>query len=314
MFESKPPAPSGPAFLCALALSVAVTIPGTVRSDDSRSNEVQRSLDLGFSSPVLARRGNAHLTHLELDARLQKIPEQDRPDVVNGPARLEKLIEDQLQIRTFADRAIAEGALDDELVEAELYLMISTWLAERYRDQVITEESLDDYTGQARELYQLDPERFTAEPTVSFSHLLIANHPDPKARAAELLEQIEGGADFAALAAEHSEDPSVVNNRGRFDEIEVARLDEQFRSGLAELEPGAVELVQSGYGWHVVALHDRQPERIREFEEVADQLREEARQQHAQEIVERLLRSYYAQELEIVEGGVAEVLERYPFE
>lgn len=309
MTRFQTPSSDGPGLLCGVLLLI-----GPVLTGPAFANDVQRSLDIDFSSSVLAKRGEAELTHLELDARLQKIPEQDRPDVVNGPARLEKLIEDQLQIRTFADRAIAEGALDDELVEAELYLMISTWLAERYRDQVITEESLDDYTGQARELYQLDPERFTAEPTVSFSHLLIANHPDPKARAAELLEQLEAGADFAALAAEHSEDPSVVNNRGRFTDIETARLDEQFRSGLAELEPGAVELVQSGYGWHVVALHDRQPERIREFEEVADQLREEARQQHAQEIVERLLRSYYAQDLEIVEGGVAEVLERYPFE
>ncbi len=309
MIHRKAPALLGPGFLCALVMFAGVSVPAVVESE-----EAQRALGLEFSSPVLARRGDAQLTHLELDARLQAIPEHARPDVVNGPARLEKLIEDQLQIRTFADRAIAEGALDNELVEAELFLMVSTWLAERYRDRVIAEESLDDYTNQARELYQLDPERFTAEPTVSFSHLLIANHPDPRSRAAELLEQIEGGAAFAELAAEHSEDPSVVNNQGRFDEIAVARLDEQFRAGLADLEPGSVDLVQSGYGWHVVALHDRQAERIRDFEDVADELREEARQQHAQEIVERLLRSYYSEELEIVEGGVADVLARYPFD
>ncbi|MBY6205952.1 peptidylprolyl isomerase [Halomonas denitrificans] len=303
------PSFGGPLLLSGVLMLLGPVLPGPTFAED-----VQRSLDIDFSSSVLARRGEARLTHLELDARLQAIPEDARPDVVNGPARLEKLIEDQLQIRTFADRAIAEGALDDELVEAELYLMVSTWLAERYRDRIIAEQSLDDYTDQARELYQLDRDRFTAEPTVSFSHLLIANHPDPRARAAELLERIESGEDFAELAAEHSDDPSVVNNRGRFDEIETARLDERFRVGLAALEPGDVELVESGYGWHVVVLHDRQSERIRDFEEVADQLREEARQQHAQEIVERLLRSYYAQDLEIVEGGVAEVLERYPFE
>lgn len=299
----------GSAWLCGLMLALGFASPSTLLAD-----EIKRNLSIEFSSPLLASRGDAELSHLELDARIQKIPERDRADVVHGPARLQQLIEDQLQVRAFADRAIDNGILDEELVRAELYLMISTWLSERYRDQVIEREALDDYTDQAREIYLLNPERFQTVLKVTFSHILIANDPDSRARSAELLDQIQNGAEFEALAREHSEDPSVANNGGRFDRIELERLDAGFRDGISELEVGVPGLVQSSYGWHVVDVQARLPAGTQPFEEVADELREQARTHHAQQIVDRLLRAYYAQELEIAEGAVAEVLDRYPFD
>ena len=305
----KETAPAGAGLLCGLILAL-----GPIISSNAIADEIERTLSLEYSSPLLASRGDAELSHLELDARIQKIPERDRADVVHGPARLQQLIEDQLQVRAFADRAIDNGILDDELVRAELYLMISTWLSERYRDQVIEREALDDYTDQAREIYLLDTDRFATVPKVTFSHILIANDPDSRARAAELLEQLQNGADFEALAREHSEDPSVANNGGRFDTIELERLDAGFRDGISDLEEGVPGLVQSSYGWHVVDVEARIPAGTQPFEEVADELREQARTRHAQQIVDRLLRAYYAQELEIAEGAVAEVLDRYPFD
>lgn len=309
MTLSKRSAPLGAGFLCGLLLAL-----NPASKIFAQSDEIERSIALEFSSPLLARRGDAELSHLELDVRIQKIPEKDRPDVVHGPARLQQLIEDQLQIRAFADRAIANGALEDELVRAELYLIISTFLSERYRDQRVEREALDDYTDQARETYLLNPDRFQTEPKVDFSHLLIANDPDSRTRASELLERVEAGEDFQALAREYSEDPSVSSNGGRFEAIELARLDSGFRDGIADLEVGVPGLVESSYGWHVVTVHERMPAATQPFEEVADELRDQARASHAQQIVDRMLRAYYAEELEIAEGAVAEVLDRYPFD
>ena len=273
--------------------------------------EINRELALEYSSPVLATRGNAKLTHLELDARLQVIPEQDRAGVVTGPARLEKLIEDQLQIRDFAGKAIEAGLLEDELVQAQLYMMVSAWLAERYRDQVVAEQELDDYSEQAREIYLLNPDRFEAEPSISFTHLLIQNSEQAESRAREFLSRVQAGEVLSDLAVASSEDPSVADNQGQFRAIELSMLESGFRAGVEAMSEGEVELVQSGFGWHVVQLDQILPSRTLPYEEVEEELIEEARNRHRGAIIERLLRAHYAEQLDIVEGGVSEVLDRY---
>ena len=275
------------------------------------AEEIARELVLEYSSPVMATRGNAKLTHLELDARLQAVPERDRAGVVTGPARLQKLIEDQLQIRDFAGKAIEAGILEDELVQAQLYMMVSAWLAERYRDQVVAEQELDDYSDQAREIYLLNPERFEAEPSVSFTHLLIQNSPQAESQALDFLSRVQAGEVLSELAVASSEDPSVADNQGKFHAIELNMLESGFRSGIEAMSAGEVDLVQSAFGWHVVQLDQILPSRTVPYEEVEGELIEEAKNRHKDSIIERLLRAHYAEELNIAEGGVAEVLNRY---
>ena len=86
MIGRKDPTPTGAGLLCGLLLAL-----GPLLSPHAVADDVARKLDLEFESPLLAQRGDAVLSHLELDARMQKIPAEDRADVVHGLHDLHEL-------------------------------------------------------------------------------------------------------------------------------------------------------------------------------------------------------------------------------
>lgn len=279
----------------------------------SSLSAIERTFEIEFESPLLASRGDAQLSHLEFDARMQAIPEDDRAGVLSSPDRIGKLLEDLLVTRTLTDRALQEGLLDDPLVRAELYHLISVRLSERYQQSVLRQAELDDYTNQAREIYLASPERFNTRPTVSFRHILIGGDTeDGQALAERLLADVRNGESFVELAREHSGDPSVARNEGLFEQVGHDELEARFRDGLEDIAVDATGIVESAYGWHVVEVLGREEPRRQEFEQIAGELREEARNRHRAEIWNRIMREVQAPELEITEGGIAELLERYP--
>lgn len=297
-----------------LVLAVFIAGVASVHGADSGTQEqIYRSLQIEYKSPLLAARGDARITHGEFDARMQAVPEADRPGVISDPERIARLMQDMLTTQAVASDAIERGALDDPLVQAELYRVVAVRLADIQRTHVMESAELGDYTQQARELYLAEKERFKTQPTVSFTHLLIRNAGEESAEStvAELLQRVEQGESLETLAIEHSRDPSVKQNRGRFEDSPLERLEAKFRDGIGKIAEGEVGIVESAYGWHLVRVDEREPARQQTFEEITDKLRSQAREQHLTEVWERYLRELNAPDLEIAPGGVAAILERY---
>jgi foldase protein PrsA len=113
------------------------------------------------------------------------------------------------------------------------------------------------------------------------SHILV----DAKALADSLRAQIQGGADFAALAKANSKDNQGATggsaakggDLGCLTATESANLDPAFRTAMDALPPGQVsEVVQSQFGFHIIKVTDRRP---RPFEEAKQQLQSQLSQQ-----------------------------------
>lgn len=274
---------------------------------------IDREIHVEFQSPLLAKRGEARITDAEFDARMQAIPDGDQASVLADPERIGKLFEDMLATQAVAQDAIERKALDEPLIQAEMYRTIVVRLAEIQRTHIMESAELADYTQRARELYLAHPDQNQAEPTVSFTHLLVQDlgQNDAEARARELMTQVKQGESLTMLAQQYSDDPSSESNHGRFENTPVSQLDSKFRGGIAELEIGEVGIIESAYGWHLVRVDARAPARRKSFEEVADKLREQARVAHLTRVWEAYLRAVHEQELEIAPGGVAAILERY---
>lgn len=274
---------------------------------------IERSFDIQLESPLLATRGETEISMLDLHGRMMAIPEGDRAGVVSSPERLEKLIQDVLTVYFLADRGRAEGMADSEEFAAEVHHMLTVRLAEKYREQWIDERELDSYENQAREAYLTNPDRHTLPDTVTFKHILVRDfRDDAQARARELMARLQAGEDFAILARSASDDPSVVQNNGHLPRVDITTLEARFAAGIAELDEGEMGLVESGFGWHVVAVEERQAGGPQSFEQVRDQLIQEARARHREQLLDRLMREAWQGELQLAEGAVAEILERYP--
>lgn len=114
-----------------------------------------------------------------------------------------------------------------------------------------------------RRLYQ----RRTEE--IRSSHILLNLSPEASvedsvntyAKAADLIRQLKGGADFATLALEFSQDPSVKQNNGDLYYFTGGQMVPAFEDAAYALQPGEISPapVRTQYGLHILKVVDRKP-------------------------------------------------------
>jgi peptidyl-prolyl cis-trans isomerase SurA len=123
---------------------------------------------------------------------------------------------------------------------------------------------------------------------VSPSELVSAE--DARELVEDLHQQIEDGAEFAALAREFSDDERSANLGGLMDWFPENAYGRTIQAVCSSLDPGEVsQPFQTGEGWHIVKLLDtRQSDRTQEA--LRAEAREMIRQQRADEELERVLR------------------------
>ena len=101
------------------------------------------------------------------------------------------------------------------------------------------------------------------------------NEADVRARGEEILKQIKGGADFAALAKKVSEDEESKATGGDLDYLARGRMGPEFDAAAFALAPGQMsELVRSQLGFHIIKVVDKRPEVTRPLDEVRAQIQE----------------------------------------
>jgi len=104
-------------------------------------------------------------------------------------------------------------------------------------------------------------------------HILVKS----RAAAADLIEALDGGADFAALAARHSIGPSAARG-GDLGYFDPARMVAPFSRVALALRPGQYSKtpVETPFGWHVIQLIDLRQVGAPAFSELEAALKAEA--------------------------------------
>lgn len=84
----------------------------------------------------------------------------------------------------------------------------------------------------------------------------------------ELRQRILEGEDFSALALQYSEDENVQKDKGNLGTFEAERLIiPQFKTEIAKLQPGEISTpFKTEFGYHIVRLNDRIPQRTMSLE------------------------------------------------
>jgi len=107
--------------------------------------------------------------------------------------------------------------------------------------------------------YQAQSARYSTEERRRVSHILLEAAEDDKAVAAkaeELLKQLQQGADFAALAKQHSADTVSAENGGDLDFITKDVMEPEFENAVYALaKAGDVSgVVKTSFGYHLIKL------------------------------------------------------------
>lgn len=131
--------------------------------------------------------------------------------------------------------------------------------------------------------YELNRESFKSRESVRAQHILIPVSPTAgeaqtaaaKAKADALVAQLRGGADFAKLALENSEDPGSKNNGGDVGWFERGRMVPEFENAAFSIAIGEIsEPVKTQFGFHILRVNEKRPEGYKPFEEVRAELTE----------------------------------------
>ena len=169
------------------------------------------------------------------------------------------------------------------------------------------------------EHYKSNSYKFNKPKRVKARHILLK--VDEKAAAAEveaaqqklveLKGQIAGGADFAELAREHSQDPGSKDKGGDLGVFGPGTMDPAFQEAAFGLEAGQLsEPVRTRFGLHLIRVEDVMPEEKRTLDDAKAEI---AGELLVQEAAKELARAKAEETLAQLRGGKS-LAEQWPAE
>ena len=155
-------------------------------------------------------------------------------------------IMDQLVQQTLLGDQVEELPVGARLtVENEERALRANEEIKRVAEAALTDEAL-------RAAYETAYGDAEPEKEYNASHILVRTEEE----AAALIEQLDGGADFAELAKEKSEGPSGPRG-GELGWFGKGAMVPTFEEAVIALDVGAIsEPIQTQFGWHVIKLND----------------------------------------------------------
>lgn len=228
---------------------------------------------------ALAEVDGVTLTLGELIAIRRELPEQYQalPDEVLFDGIVDQLIDQML----LADAARRAGLGERPVVALNLLNQQRAIMADAFLRREVSARA----TPEAVEtLYNERYAGAAPQQEVRAAHILVAEEE----KAEELKAQLDGGADFAALAAEFGTD-GTAQRGGDLGWFVRSEMVPEFADAAFAMEPGAVsDPVQTPFGWHLIKLDDRRDRPAPELAEVRDELLGEVIQQTQLAILEEL--------------------------
>lgn len=225
---------------------------------------------------VLATVNGQEITLGHLIVAQSQLPEQYQslPDDVLLTGILEQLV--QQEVVASAVRDDLSTSMQLGLENEERAYVAALTLDEVAMAEIPEEELQAEYDAQFGDV--------EAGTEYNASHILV----ETEGEAQSLIDELEGGADFATLAREHSTGPSGPNG-GQLGWFNAGMMVPSFEEAVFDLEVGEVSgPVETQFGWHVIILNDTRDQAAPALEEVRDQLVEGLRQARVEAYVQQL--------------------------
>jgi len=147
-------------------------------------------------------------------------------------------------------------------------------------DEAKVGATVDIPEADLRTAYNQNLDRYRTPESVKVRHILIKTNDKPKeelpkleAKANDILKQLRGGADFAALAKQYSEDPGSKDKGGVYESVVRGQMVPAFEQAAFNRKPMELgDLVKTEYGLHIVQVLEKQPAKVKPFEEVKTEI------------------------------------------
>lgn len=235
----------------ALALAVALALPALAAAQDTA---------------IVARVGDSTIT--EADIRQAETDFAQELAQVPAERRRGILIDVLVDMELLAQAAVEKGLDKTEDFARRLEFLRTRAL----RNTFVEKEIVASLTPEeVKAEYDAEIAKFEPQEEMRARHILV----ETKEEAEKIIKELEGGADFAAIAKERSKDPGSGANGGDLGFFGRGQMVPAFEEAALALQPGAVtkEPVQSQFGWHVIKLEEKRMSAPPPLAEVEEQVR-----------------------------------------
>ena len=131
--------------------------------------------------------------------------------------------------------------------------------------------------------YKQNVDKFKQGESVHASHILVAvpqgagaaQKLQARVKAQQIARQLRGGADFAKVAREQSQDPGSAPNGGDLGFFQKGQMHPAFEAAAFSLKPGSTSgIVETSFGFHIIRAQERRGPRTAPLAEVGGQIKE----------------------------------------
>ncbi|TDL78176.1 peptidylprolyl isomerase [Palleronia sediminis] len=234
--------------------------------------------DQGASADtVLATVGDTEITLGHVIAMRARLPQQYQ--ALDDAALFDGILEQLIQQTALGAQVDMLSPRNELVLENERRALVASEVLQAQADGTVTEEAIQK---------AYDAEYAGAEPQTQYNaaHILVETEQEAQA----LIEELEGGADFATLARENSVGPSGPSG-GALGWFGPGAMVPAFDTAVQEMSAGEIAgPVETQFGWHVIKLNETRtldaPPLDEVRGEIESQLQERAIQEAMQSAVE----------------------------
>jgi peptidyl-prolyl cis-trans isomerase C len=215
--------------------------------------------------------GDLSLTTLDFDAYMEKVPAGRRAEFRAEYEKINPTVDGLWIRRVLAARAREAGLDKDPLLAARLRLAQEELLAEAFLVDFSNKVKIPDLEPRALEIYKANLKQYLTPERASVEHILVSikrhSREEAQALANEAHAHAAAGENWDTLARKYSDELGSKEIQGAL----VSTFEKPIPEVLAKLKEGELApVVETKFGFHVMRLVSRFPERQQTFAEVKD--------------------------------------------
>ena len=132
----------------------------------------------------------------------------------------------------------------------------------------VSQQEIQQYYTEHMADYQTPEQARSRHILIKFPGGAAKTDAEAKAKAESILKQLQGGADFATLAKKYSEDPGSAAQGGELGFAKHGTMVPEFDKAIFTQPIGALAIVKTQYGYHIVQVEERQSAHTQPLNEV----------------------------------------------
>jgi peptidyl-prolyl cis-trans isomerase C len=268
---------------------------------------------------VVVTRGGVSVNLQDVDTYVTRVPKEQREKFIDSPARIREMLNSMMLTKQLAAQARAEHLDQRADIASQMRAAQEEVLARARMADFMGSLVVPDLSQLVAEEYTTHKDLYVVPAIVDVSHVLIAAEKirsDDEAKA--LAEKVRAEAlanpkNFEALVEKYSDDNSKAENHGLMKDATSKSYVQEFRDAAAALKTvGEISpVVKTSYGYHVIKLVARTPERKQSLAEVREQLTASMREQYIANQRREFVNSLTNEKLDVNPATLDTLRDRY---